>query len=495
MPTDPKDLPDYVRPEVELLATARSRSRTLAAGTDAVHAAGEAILPKWPGELPAFYSARSTLAEFTDFYGRTIEAALGLLFGAELAYEPDLPDALAMLDADADGRGTSLHALARRAAHGILTDGVAALLADYPRVQPDALTMRDVQDQRIRPYLVPVSASQLLSWLTARVGAETMLTQLVIAESAEVRDGQFGVRAEPRYRIYRLELGGLTVGTVRIAEQKNGDRVVEVVEEPSLVIGPTRIPLAVGYALPPEAPLVAGPPLDRLAWMNVGHYRVSADHRYLMSLCHAPTLVVTGWDGNDQSPINIGPNTVMRLTGEQKAMWLQAASDALAASERTMERQTLQMASLGMAFLSRDTSARNETATGRRMDASADRATIGTLADGVGQMLTQALAFCAQFAGDGVTAPAVTITPDYDATKLDAPTILALSSIAEKHQLTVETMLKILQDGDVLPDGLDIEEEVRAAELQRLARLVDVPEAGARFSVADPTNIAAGVAA
>jgi hypothetical protein len=465
MQTTPEDLPDYVRPDVLALKPARIRSRTLIAGTDAVHGAGEAILPKWPGELPTFYAARSTLSEYVDFYGRTIEAALGLLFGADLTYSTDMPDALAMLVEDADGRGTTLHGLARGAAGHIMADGVAGLLADYPRVTPGTLTMRDVAEQRLRPYLVPITAAQILSWRTDRVGAETYLTQLVLKESAEVPAGRYGVASEPRYRVYTHDVtaGVVAVGVFRIVEDAGGHKRVEVVEEPALVLGPNRIPFAPGYALPPQSPLIASPPLDRLAWLNVGHYRVSADHRYLMSLCHAPTLTITGWDGNDQSPINIGPNTVLRLTGEQKAEWLQAASDALAASERTMERQSQQMAALGMAFLSRDKGASNETATGRQMDATADRATISTLADGVGAMVTQALTYAAAYV-PGAVAPVVTLEPDYDATRLDAPTITALSALATAGQISLRTLLTVLQSGDVLPDGLDVDAEVLDAQ-------------------------------
>jgi hypothetical protein len=472
MPTELTDLPDYVRPDVAALAPSRARSRTIAGGTDAVHAAGQAILPQWPGELPRDYEHRATLTEAADFYGRTLEAAVGLLFGAELSFSDPLPVPLAMLEQDADGAGKTMHAIGRLCAMNCVLDGVVGILADYPRVADRGLSVRDVQERRLRPYMVPVLASQVLSWRTARRGAETLLTQLVIVEGTEVPDGAFGVRTELQYRVYQHDLATnvVTVGLLAIDENSVGERTVRVIEPPSVVVGPDRIPFAPGYALPPQSMLIAKPPLDRLAWLNVGHYRVSADHRYLMSICHAPTLAIEGWDGNDTSPVNIGPNAVMRLQGEQKVKWLQAASDALQASEKTMERQSQQMAALGMAFLARDKQSGNETATGRTMDATADRATIGTLADGMGQMLSQALAFCGQYVN--AEAPTVTITPDYDATRLDAPTITALSVVAEKGHLSTATLLQILQAGDILPDGLDLEEEERAAKMEHAVRLM-----------------------
>jgi hypothetical protein len=476
--TPTPNTPDYVRPEVRALEPARLRSRTLAAGTDAVHAAGETLLPKWPSEDPDFYAVRSTLTEVTDFYGRTLEASIGLLFGADPTIE-NLPEALQEFVRDATGTGVSLADVGRGRAHDILLDGLAGVLVDYPPVGPDVLSLRDAQERQLRAYAVPVEASQVLSWRTGRRGAQTYLTQLVLAEVAEAPDGTFGVRQEPRYRVlaHDLDTDVVTVAVYRVTEVA-GVRATDVISPPTPIRGPRVIPFAVGYARPPKVPLVAGPPCDRLAWLNLGHYRVSADHRYMMGICHAPTIKIEGAMDDDPPKVKIGPNAVWKLTSPQTGSWLQADADALQSSERTMERQQQQMGALGMAFLARDKSAGSqETATGRRLDAAAEQATLGSLANGVAAMLTQVLRFAAAYM-DGVDASTATVSirPDYDATRLDAPSILALSKLAEANQITLETLLQCLKDGNVLPDGLDIEEEVRAADLQRIARLVDVPE-------------------
>ena len=462
----PENSPDYVRTEVTTLAPARARSRTLAAGTDAVHAAGSALLPQWPGEDDDVYRTRATLTETFDAYGRTVEAAVGLLFGADPTIE-NVPASLQPLLDNADGHGTDLTEFARGLAHHTTLDGVAGVLVDYPAVaEPGRLSLRDVQERGLRPYFIAYRADQVINWRTARIGARTVFTLLVLREAEEVTVGEYGVTAEPRYRVFRRTPAQVTVAVYAVDQEPNGRKVVRTVQEEAPIVGPTEIPFAIAYSRPKLATLLQGPPLDRLAWLNLGHYRVSADHRYLMGICHAPTLAIEGSDPEDTTPIALGVNRVLRLSGVQKAQWLQADPDALAAAEKTMERQQAQMGALGMAFLARDRAQRNETATGRALDAAADQATLGTLADGVAACLVQALRFAGQFASEAVEAT-VTIRPDYDASRLDAPTILALSKLAELNQLSLETLLTVLKGGNVLPDALDIEEELARALVQR----------------------------
>ena len=464
-----ENLPDYVRPEVRALAPARARSRTLADGTDAVHRAGADLLPRWPGEDADVYRTRSTLTEVFDAYGRTVEAAVGLLFGTDPTLE-NVPAALAPLLDDADGHGTDLTEFARGVAHDVALDGIAGVLADYPPVnQPGTLSVRDQQEQALRPYLVRYAADQIINWRTTRVGARSIFTLLVLREAAEVTVGEYGVASEARYRVYRhaVATGETTVAVYAVDVDGSGRKTVRTIQEPAPIVGPRGIPFAVAYARPKLATLVQGPPLDRLAWLNLGHYRVSADHRYLMGICHAPTMMITGADPGDTSAIALGVNRVLRLSGEQDAKWLQAEPDALTAAETTMERQQAQMGALGMAFLARDRSQRAETATGRALDAAADQATLGTLADGVAACLAQALAFAAAFENVPDAAPVITIRPDYDASRLDAPTIAALNAVATANNLSLETFLTALKDGNVLPDALDVQDELARILVQR----------------------------
>lgn len=464
------DLPSYLRPEVAALSKSRERSRTLVAGTDAVHAARESFLPRWSDEDPERYTQRATLTEVYGGYARALEASTGLVFATPPTFE--LPAKLAVLEQDADGMGTNLVALSRRLFADALAGGLAGVLVDFPRVaEVGAVSIASAQRDGLRPYFVPISADQICNWRTETIRNRVVLTQLTIAEVSAVDDGAFGIDEETQYRVYRRTDTGVTVGVWAVRDQK-----AVLLVDAAVVVGPTEIPFAPIYGSIPQAMLVAKPPLDHLATLNVGHYRVSADHRWLSHLCHAPTFTLEGWidppivpgTPAQKSAFKLGPNSVVKTPPGCTAKWLQADPNALESSEKTMTRLQDQMAVLGMAFLARDKQ-RSETATGRRLDAAAEYATLATAAQALEEGLTLALTFAAQFAS--TTEPAsVTVTTTYDESRLDAQTITALSGLAKDGQITVETLLRELQRGRVLTASVDPEQESLDAATSAAAR-------------------------
>ncbi|MCE2942866.1 MAG: DUF4055 domain-containing protein [Gemmatimonadetes bacterium] len=489
MQQDPSK-PNWRHPAAVALDPKRQRSRDLIAGTDAIHANALAYLPKWPGEDHEKYQHRAKLAELFGAYARTLDAGEGLVFAEPPRLEDGAGQAFVDLADDLDGMGNALPVFARTVFHDSLADGVGGVLVDYPTV-PDVgqVSLRQAAERGLRPYFVRVPASAVVNWRATRVGANEVLTLLVLADAFVAETG-FGFTVTPGFRVYRRTDAVVTVERWR---QRSGTTDVAAefdrVQEPTPIVGPREIPFAPCYGGRMRETLVASPPLDQLAWLNIGHYRVSADHRTLMSVAHAPTVCVEKWGDADNPPkINIGPFSLITLLGEATAKFLQADADALQASERTMARQEQQMAALGMAFLARDR-ARDETATGRRLDAAADFATLGTAADGLKDCLERALQFAADFLSiPREQAPAVAVSTTYDESRLDAPTILALSALAEKAQISVRTLLQELQRGRVLSEGVDLDDEEAAAmaaqaiEQERQAEAAE--QAAARLSAA-----------
>ncbi len=80
------------------------------------------------------------------------------------------------------------------------------------------------------------------------------------------------------------------------------------------------------------------------------------------------------------------------------------------------------------------------------------------------------------------------VSTTYDESRLDAPTILALSALAEKAQISVRTLLEELQRGRVLSEAVDLDEEeaealaAKAIEQERQAEAAQ--QAAARLSAA-----------
>ena len=72
--------------------------------------------------------------------------------------------------------------------------------------------------------------------------------------------------------------------------------------------------------------------------------------------------------------------------------------------------------------------------------------------------LTSMLEVAAQYVG--IDPPEVVIEQDYDNKLLDGNSITAMLQLFMQNAISQETLLDVLQQGEVLPAGLDIDEEV-----------------------------------
>jgi hypothetical protein len=484
MSLPPEDRPDWRRPEYDALAPKRQRSRDLVAGTDAVQAAGQTYLPKWRGEDGEDYAVRQTLTEVFGAYPRTVTASVGMVFATppavgvdESGEQTQLPAPLAEFLDDVDGRGSVMPVFARQLFDDAIIDGLAGILTDYQTVaDPGAVSIAETKRQGLRPSWIPVRASQVINWRVEAVGGKPTLTLLVLAEEATVPKGSFGLGTVCRYRVFRREMSGAITWQL-YTKTGTGDQATFALEAFGTITGPQRIPFSPCVTGRESAAFVAAPPLDDLAVLSVGHYRVAADRRYLMHICHAPVFTVSGepqaYDGAN-NPIRrqwkLGPNSVLEFASpDAKAAWVQADPNALTSSKEEKEEIKREMAALGMAFLSQDRGSARETAEGRRLDGAAEHATLATAARALQDCLENALADACAFLGVA-DVPGVRVTTSYDEGTLDAPTILALNALAKDGNITQRRLLEVLKTGRILPSDVNVDDELAELEADAAAK-------------------------
>lgn len=480
--------PDFTRPEVGLFKRARKRCRDLMCGTDAIHEAGHEYLPKWAGEDDDSYKIRATLTEVYGAFPRCVTAARGLVGAKPPQLPPDAPEAMQEHWKDIDGQGTHGEVFAMRVFEEGLVEGPAFLLIDHPSKGKPGMRLDEYQRLGMRPYWLPVSTDQIVNWRTMKIGGQTVLGMVTIHEEVEEDSGDFGVDCVQQYRTIRR---GVVAGTDTVAAREaitftiwrkrtEGNKEVWFVFDEGEYVGPKRIPLATGYLGRKVTMMVAEPPLSALAELNIGHYRVSSDRRYLMSIVHAPTFVLEGWTepmaSSDMPPgqgqtgssaeINLGPNAVLKTPPGCIAKWVQAAPNGLDSSKAEKDDLVAQMASMSIAFLAQQRKAA-ETATAHRINSIAQNATLATGARGLKDLLDDAAEIHGQYLGLDV-AVEFTVNTVYDEETLDAQTIAALGQLAKDLNITRGTLLLILQRGNVIPDDIDLEEE--AAALDGMAR-------------------------
>jgi hypothetical protein len=371
------------------------------------------------------------------------------------------------------------------------------------------LTLADEQALGLRPFWVPIPASRIVSWvvdvpqwgallaawqdgaLTAEqvksYAKQTITRQVVIHEPTDVSAGTFGVTCKDRYRVLTLTDAGVTfaVWEKRKAEGTQGEHFVLVASGTMQQAGrrPFReIPLAIVYGGRSPAPFVAEPPFLSLAELNLDHYQVSADRRYLMRLCHAPTLFLAGIEedkdeAGNRIPIEVGPNAVLTaMDANAKASYVAADPRALDSSKQEKEEIVRQMAVLGMSFIGKDKRGMAETATGRALDDAAENASHATVARGLQDGLEQALRYHAAYRG--LKAPSITVNTHYASPDVNPQIAAVLWTAVAAGQLDMDSFLAYIKTGD-LPDDVSERVGLLAFAKQEAANADPIPADGA----------------
>ena len=136
------------------------------------------------------------------------------------------------------------------------------------------------------------------------------------------------------------------------------------------------------------------------------------------------------------------------------------------------------MAQMGMMFLAKDTRAA-ETAEAKRLDATAENATLATVAQGIDDAINEALKAHAWFQGlDENQVPVYQINRDFESTALDPQTMAVYVAAVERAGLPPRSLLEAWQSGgrigpDVDLDELENEMMVRAMALADAKELDD----------------------
>ncbi len=474
LPSTPSVLYTAAAPDMQLI-------RDLLAGTRQMHRQYRVYIEKWAAEKPQNYKRRATMAESYGGLARSLSASVGMLFAREPLRSDTWTPEIAADWENLDGKGTHGNVFAKRHADDALADGLVGVLVDFPPV-PEGVTVTTANEAalNLRPKWAAYRRSDILSWQTAPVDNVETLTQVVLREGTATRSGRFGVKPKLQYRVCHLAVtpparpGSPPTRAAwweLLEETKNRDGSVTVTEvgrgeflDRDGVPFP-EIPLAVGYAGRTDAILCADPPLLDLAYCNLAHWRIANDLRYYESLLCFPMPVISGTLVDRENPdgtkapgqFTLGPNVFTQLTAESKFEFAELRGTSLAALRSSLDAKRDEMGELGASFL-RKIQRGIETAEAKRLDATAENATLATSSRGYEDMLNQALMFHARYRGiPKEQAPTLTLNRDFETEVMDATVMTAYATLHEKMGLPVGTILKQLKTGSRLSEDEDLD--------------------------------------
>ena len=271
--------------------------------------------------------------------------------------------------------------------------------------------------------------------------------------------GEFGERVIRQIRV--LERGKYRVYR-RNQESQNGTGEAGWYLHESGNTSLDEIPLFVTYS-EKISEMVSVPPLLAIANLNISHAQRNADLQHSLHVAAMPMLVLQGFD-DAEDPVGLSVNNAILLPPEGNAFMVEPASSSFQAQQDYLDKLEEQMSSLGISTIFAQKSAA-ETAESKRLTRTDSDSLLSIVSKDLESTLQKAFNCAAQFVN--LEPPKVHISRDFDLQVLDGNQVGQYLQLYMNNTITLETFLKMMRDGEVLPN-IDIEEEVEKVESGKL---------------------------
>ena len=446
----------------------------LRSGTLAMRAAGKTWLPLEEKETELQYAARLARSYLYGGYNDTIEKLVSKPFSRPITLQGKLPDPLAGIMDDADRAGRDLTAFGRDIFDVAVDHGLTHVLIDFPATIGEdgkAPTLKDENDQGIRPYFVHVKPPNLIGWRTERQADGTERVTMARIADHEIReDGPFGeMHVDVVWHWTETEV----VKYERAGEAKEYSEVSRRTHTYKSV------PLFTFYISRTGA-LTADPPLEDLAWMNLMHWQSMSDQRNILRYARVPILFAAGFTGEEiERGVALGPNQLISSTNELARLGhVEHSGKAIEAGETDLQNIEERMTMLGLQPLVQQSG--NQTATGKAIDEGRTHTAIQAWIRGCENFLELLI----RRAGDwiNVVIPdgsfSIDITNDFGISLRAADDITSLIDARKIGEISRETFLSELKRRGLLAESVEIDEEVGRIEEEGppMSDLIESPE-------------------
>ena len=421
-------------------------------GTNYLRDMSETYLPQEPREDDDAYQTRVDRSVLSPYTSRLIETAAGAILRKPIHIEGD-PYWLEIAQ-NIDGLGSNINEYARRALVSSLTYGHSAILVDYPAAA-GAMNLAEERAMGRRPYFVHVDAPQIWGWRKEPVTNRLLQVRIhdydvrPLNEFGEEQIEQMRVIYPGRYDLYTL-----------------GQEVVEFSSTGGYSLD--EIPLVPIYSNR-RGLLISQPPLLDIANLNITHYQRQADLIHALHIAAMPTLVLEGWDDTTGSA-TMGVNYAIAMQPGNKAYYVQADATSFDAQMAELQSLEQQMSTLGVTKLFGQKFVA-ESAEAKRIDQAQSNSVLSIISQELESALNQAFEFAAQYVG--IEAPEITIDRDFDYYRLIGQDVSVLTQLNQMGKISDAMLLEILRRGEILPDNINIEDELEASTENALA----LPEA------------------
>ena len=442
--------------QVHAMTPAWNEMAAVTMGSDYIKNLHDRYLPQEPREDEDAYLGRIYRSVLSPFCLRLIENAAGLVLRRPIQIDGD--DYWKDFSDNVDGLGSSINEYARRALVSSLTYGHSAVLVDFPS-DPGIITLRDEIQLGRRPYFINIDAPQIWGWRQKSTLPSSPLTQVRLHEWVCIPEGDFGEKREEQIRVIypgRYETWN-TEGIIS-SGRFSLDRI------PLIPIYSNRMGM-----------LTSKPPLVDIASLNITHYQRQADLINALHIAAMPILVLEGWDDQPEGT-SVGVNYGLSTIPGNKVYYVSTDSSSFTAQQEEINQLEHQMSSLGVTKLLGQKFVA-ESADAKRIDQAQANSILSIISMELESALQQAYDIAAVYTNR--PSPKIILDRDFDFYRLIGQDISVINDLNERGAITDMTFLEILKSGEILPDTIDLNKELRetkALKKQKRNELLDAEQ-------------------
>ena len=459
------------------------KMRDVFLGDETLKANAKLYITPLEGQTPEQYKAVIERESFENYVSATAKGISGLIFAK--APQIELPPKLKLLEDNIDLASGSIIDLAQTTVNEILEVGRAGLLVDMMQYNTMGMTVAEVQQLNIRPYIKLYTTENIINWDYDLINNHNELSLLVLSEVYNININMFEREEKIRYRVYSIEEG---VCVVRIY-QSNDKKAFDVVSE--------SIPMMNGKALTfiPFVPISSedltiepsNPPLLDIANINLSHWYLSVERRNALHYVGFPSIYASGVSKRQNESIQLGAGTINVFDNDKASLnYLQLSADGLGSVEKALEEKKAAMLALGARLLAPESSSQISENT-MQMKTAGQRATIIQIADTVSRGITKALQYMAMWLNDSDNI-IFKLNTDYNLSEMSPQMMTALFTGQQLGQLRKEDVFNALKKGEIIEESLTFEQWSGDLETQSPLDSVSIPTRTANARTNTTTN-------
>ena len=438
--------------DVQAIRTAAQPIIDLTKGGEAMRSLGERYLPKFERETEDAYNARRKSTWLFDGVGKTIEDMAGKVFDRPITLEASgqVEDWATNIDL----MGRDLNQFAKDVFVEAQKAGTAFVMVDAPR-RDGEVTKAQAKRQNLRPYFNLLTIEQVLGWKWTTIDNAPTLTQFRIFETVQEPDpnNEFEDKTVEQVRVLDLD----STVYVRIFRKKADESWTLFDEYPTDLTAIMVAPCDLGR----DGFMVAQPVHDKLAEINLAHWRIQSDKSSCLHKSLSPLLFMKGIElGEDGAAVSA--NAGFTSNAEFSDMkWVEIGGAGISEARDELKDLEFQMQAMGLQLVISKTG--NNTATGDSIDESKTNSRLSMWADTLKDCLEQCFGWAVEVAGlsEEVT---VDVNKDYAANALSHLDMDALNKMFLSGVISKETYINEAKRRNVLSEDVDPEFEIANAE-------------------------------